>query len=243
MRRMVQGRAGLALTFILGLVIATAGSATAAKLITGKQIKDGSITKTDLSKGVRTELAKSGRAGARGRAGLQGADGPKGEQGPGGQTGPSTGPAGGDLTGFYPNPKVRRIEEFGIKQQQAPPAMATDCEITFDTYCGSVASGNYWDRPIDGSDGGFLVYTVDLAGFVEFNGAVRQVGSYVANLTVLPVDRRPAVTHRVRITHVSNADDAAYLTIQKDGHVQIFSNSTGPGQIYDLTGVRFRIGA
>ena len=53
MRRMTQGRAGMALTFVLGLVIATAGSATAARLITGKQIKDGSIAKRDLTRALR----------------------------------------------------------------------------------------------------------------------------------------------------------------------------------------------
>jgi len=58
MRRVVQGRAGMVLAFMLGLVIATAGTATAARLITGKQLKDGSVSTRDPPKGVRTLLAK-----------------------------------------------------------------------------------------------------------------------------------------------------------------------------------------
>jgi len=59
-RRVMQGRAGMGLTFILGLLIATAGTATAAKLITGKQIKDGSIGAKDLSKALRSQIARAG---------------------------------------------------------------------------------------------------------------------------------------------------------------------------------------
>ena len=64
----------------------TAGTATAARLITGKQIKDGSITSKDLSKAVREQLAEGwGRSGtAEGDTGARGDDGPV-------DTGPSTG--------------------------------------------------------------------------------------------------------------------------------------------------------
>ena len=76
MRRVVQGRAGMVLAFMLGLVIATAGTATAARLITGKQIKDGSVSTRDLSKGVRGLLAKSSAPGPAGPRGSRGEPGP-----------------------------------------------------------------------------------------------------------------------------------------------------------------------
>lgn len=44
------------IAFVAGFVIASAGTATAAKLITGRQIKDGSIGTRDLSKKVRAEI-------------------------------------------------------------------------------------------------------------------------------------------------------------------------------------------
>lgn len=102
MDRMFQGHARVAVAFVLGVLIATAGTATAAKLITGKQIKDGSITAKDFSKAVRAELAKArvpGPAGATGATGTTGATGSQGIPGPIEGT-----PAGGALSGTYPKP-------------------------------------------------------------------------------------------------------------------------------------------
>lgn len=89
MRRIVQGRSGMAMAFLLGLLIATAGTATAAKLITGKNIKDGSIEVKDLSSKARKALTgATGPAGAGGPAGAAGAQGPAGS--PGGAGGAGT---------------------------------------------------------------------------------------------------------------------------------------------------------
>jgi hypothetical protein len=82
-----QGRAGTLLAFALGLAVATAGSATAAGLITGKQIKDGSIARKDLSSAVRTQLAQARRPGPAGATGQTGATGPAGDAGPRGHDG------------------------------------------------------------------------------------------------------------------------------------------------------------
>ena len=76
-----QGRAGMLMTFVLGLAVATAGTATAAKLITGKQIKNGSIARKDLSTGVRAELSEPAKPGPRGAQGIPGPQGAKGDQG------------------------------------------------------------------------------------------------------------------------------------------------------------------
>jgi len=105
MRTVFRGRAGLALTFVLGMIVATAGSATAARLVTGKQVKDGSITTKDLSKGLRAQLKKAGLRGPQGARGpqgdkgTQGAQGPQGDKGTLGTPGANGSPAFGALLG------------------------------------------------------------------------------------------------------------------------------------------------
>jgi hypothetical protein len=70
---------------ILALVFAMAGGATAATLITGKQIKNSSITGADVKNKSLTARdfrgSVTGSAGPAGAAGPQGAQGPKGDQG------------------------------------------------------------------------------------------------------------------------------------------------------------------
>src|SRR4051812_12887728 len=69
----------------LALAVGTAGSATAAALITSKQIKDGTIQLRDISRTTQTTLkgraGPIGPAGARGSAGAPGPAGPTGAQG------------------------------------------------------------------------------------------------------------------------------------------------------------------
>jgi hypothetical protein len=77
----------------------------AARLITGKQIKDGSVAKRDLARGVRSKLARTGARGPTGPTGAQGSQGPQGVQGPAGSDTTFSGvAAGGALAGSYPNP-------------------------------------------------------------------------------------------------------------------------------------------
>jgi len=86
---------------------------SAKKLITGKQIKNGAISDRHLSKGLRAQIKKAGTpgkdgaAGAAGAVGSAGAAGAAGAVGPSGPSGSITGaPAGGALTGSYPNPQL-----------------------------------------------------------------------------------------------------------------------------------------
>lgn len=88
MRRVFGGRSGAALGFVVGALIAGGATAGAAGLITGKQIRDGSISAKDLSKAVRAQLKRTGAQGPKGDPGAKGDTGP---QGPPGQ--PATPPA------------------------------------------------------------------------------------------------------------------------------------------------------
>jgi hypothetical protein len=83
----------LTVAFLLGLIIAIAGTATAAKLITGKQIKNGTISEKDLSKAVRKKLAKTGSTGLQGPAGPLGQAGKDGAPGLAGEDGSPDTPA------------------------------------------------------------------------------------------------------------------------------------------------------
>jgi Collagen triple helix repeat (20 copies) len=82
----------------LALFAALGGSAYAAVTVTGKNIKDGTVTGRDvknasLGKNKLSATAVSSLTGQRGPAGPQGQNGDRGEQGPAGPTG-TTGPKG-----------------------------------------------------------------------------------------------------------------------------------------------------
>lgn len=82
----------------IAVVLTMTGSAFAARaLITGADIKNGSITRADLSgRTVRSLKGKRGKAGPAGRDGFAGPQGPQGSTGPQGDRGPAgpIGPAG-----------------------------------------------------------------------------------------------------------------------------------------------------
>lgn len=80
MSKLFWRRIAVGALFMLCMAIAAAGGATGASMITGKQIKNGTVTMKDLSKDVRKRIARTGATGA---------TGPKGDVGATGATGPA----------------------------------------------------------------------------------------------------------------------------------------------------------
>jgi hypothetical protein len=90
-------------TIVVALAVAlvTAGSSTAAFVVTSKNIKNGTIQTVDIS--AKAKRALKGNRGPRGFQGAPGVQGPVGPPGPQGLTGPAgpPGPAGPGLSDLH----------------------------------------------------------------------------------------------------------------------------------------------
>jgi hypothetical protein len=169
----------------IAVVLAMTGSAFAARaLITGADVKNGSLTRADLSK--RTLKSLKGKRGRPGRDGFVGARGPQGDTGPEGARGPA-GPAGpqgprGSVGDTGPQGPQGRTGPIGPDGPQGPAGQSI---------AGQFSTGT---TPVDttGSDGTLALgssgpsTTTDSVDLVGATGGFvfLSPGQYIVHVTV-----------------------------------------------------------
>lgn len=212
-----------ALIALSGTAVGESVTAAAKRMITGKQVKNGSITGRDVRNGslrsvdFRAGELPGGQAGPVGERGPQGDPGLPGSPGPKGDPGPAIS-AGGDLTGEYPDPKVRGVEP------PTPIFSSPGCAGCWLSWGhGHAAAG----------------YMRDRQGYVHLEGLLRRLGIPADTdslIHTLPAGYRP--DHR-RVFSVLAQPGPLRVDVLPNGEVRL-QGQLPEGHWISLDGIVFR---
>lgn len=187
---------------LIALIVAAEVPATAARLITGTQVRDGSLQAKDLSRSARRALAgRQGAAGPTGPAGAPGAPGPRGADGARGETGPRgaqglEGPKGDEGDKGDTGPPGPTASAFGSSTTDAELGVVTPLPVVTATITTTVrsrivANGTAEIRSDGGGDdeakcflqseGGLLAPDVQMNATVTPRATIATTGSIVVD--------------------------------------------------------------
>lgn len=170
---------------VVALLVGVSGAATATVLVTGRQIKDGTISRADLTPKLRASVDRAGPRGPRGLVGATGPAGPAGAKGDTGAPGPSEAAVGftgsGSLSGGTPGPNALVsglsvpagsyvIQANVVLTNPSAGGVIVDCRILAGAETADVAS-----TTLDAS-GGLDTQTLSLVGTATLGLTVNNVG-------------------------------------------------------------------